>query len=66
MNEPQRPHIMDGTRQVRTFEGPHGGGHGYSQMGLPNNFNLVQPIQGHTQQPNITVPAPLRGYGLPS
>lgn len=63
--EPQRPFIMGGTQPERSFQGPHGGGHGYSQMGLPSNFEIIQPLSGHTQQPNITVPTPLRGYGLP-
>tara|TARA_R110002110_G_scaffold115928_2_gene287173 strand:- start:2084 stop:2308 length:225 start_codon:yes stop_codon:yes gene_type:complete len=61
----QKPYLMKGAKSTNTFEGPHGGNNQYHQLqynsgvdnGVNGSFNVIKPIQGHTQQINVKVPA---------
>ena len=61
----QKSHLMKGAKNINTINGPHGGNNQYHQLqynsgidnGINGSFNIVKPIQGHTQQINIEVPA---------
>jgi len=60
----QKSHLMKGAKSVNTFDGPHGGNNQYHQLrynsninnGINGSFNIIKPIQGHTQQSNVEVP----------
>lgn len=52
---PSKPIIPDGTKQQKTFAGPHGGGIAYNQLSVGNDFAVHNAIPGHTQKQNVEI-----------
>jgi len=55
---PSKPITPDGTKQQKTFAGPHGGGNAYHQLSVGTNFAVHDAIPGHTQKKNVEVKIP--------
>jgi len=55
---PSKPVTPEGTKQQKTFAGPHGGGTTYNQLSVGNNFVVHDAIPGHKQQQNIEIKKP--------
>ena len=52
-DKPQKPFVPKGTSKQTTESGPHGGGTLYNQLKVQNEFIVISPIKGHSQQSNI-------------
>jgi hypothetical protein len=55
---PSKPVVPEGTKQQKTFTGPHGGGTAYNQLSVGTEFAVHNPIPGHTQKQNVEIKKP--------
>jgi hypothetical protein len=53
---PTKPVTPDNAKKHTSVAGPHGGGNTYHQLTVGRDFAVHDPIKGHTQKQNITIP----------